>query len=102
MKLASLKAAGRDGRLVVVARDLSRAVDAASVAPTLQAALERWTEMEPGLRSLAGRLERGEAEGAFPFDEAACASPLPRAYQWVDGSAYVTHVELVRKARKAE
>lgn len=102
MKLASLKAAGRDGRLVVVARDLSRAVDAAPVAPTLQAALERWTEAEPGLRRLAERLERGEAEGAFPFDEAACASPLPRAYQWVDGSAYVTHVELVRKARKAE
>jgi fumarylacetoacetate (FAA) hydrolase len=101
MRLASLKA-GRDGRLVVVSRDLSRAVAADRVAPTLQAALERWSEAEPELRRLAERLERGEAGDAFPFDEAACASPLPRAHQWVDGSAYVTHVELVRKARGAE
>jgi fumarylacetoacetate (FAA) hydrolase len=101
MKLASLKAR-RDGRLVVVARDLRRAVAADGIAPTLQHALERWPEVEPALRALAGRLEASEAEGAFPFDEAACASPLPRAYQWVDGSAYVTHVELVRKARGAE
>ena len=101
MKLASLKS-GRDGRLVVVSRDLRRAVVAAPIAPTLQSALERWEEAEPQLHAVAERLEQGEAEGAFVFDEAACASPLPRAYQWVDGSAYVTHVELVRKARKAE
>ncbi|MEK0084849.1 fumarylacetoacetate hydrolase family protein [Benzoatithermus flavus] len=100
MKLASLKA-GRDGRLVVVSRDLARAVAADGIAPTLQSALERWAEVEPALRDLAGRLEAGAAEGAFPFDEAACAAPLPRAYQWLDGSAYVTHVELVRKARGA-
>lgn len=101
MKLASLKD-GRDGRLVVVAGDLRRAVAADGIAPTLQAALERWAVVEPELRALAGRLERGEAMGAFAFDPAACASPLPRAYQWLDGSAYVTHVELVRKARGAE
>ncbi|HET6521678.1 MAG TPA: fumarylacetoacetate hydrolase family protein [Geminicoccaceae bacterium] len=101
MKLASLKD-GRDGRLIVVSRDLGRAVAADRIAPTLQSALERWAEVEPGLRALAERLERGGAEGAFAFDEAACASPLPRAYQWLDGSAYVTHVELVRRARGAE
>lgn len=101
MKLASLKA-GRDGRLVVVSSDLTRAVAADGIAPTLQAALERWAEVEPGLQALARRLEQGRAEGSFAFDEAACASPLPRAYQWLDGSAYVTHVELVRKARGAE
>lgn len=101
MKLASLKA-GRDGRLVVVSKDLTRAVAADGIAPTLQAALDRWAEAEPRLRALAERLEAGTAESAFPFDEAACASPLPRAYQWLDGSAYVTHVELVRKARGAE
>ena len=101
MKLASLKN-GRDGRLIVVSRDLGRAVAADRIAPTLQSALERWAEAEPELRALAERLERGGAEGAFAFDEAACASPLPRAYQWLDGSAYVTHVELVRRARGAE
>lgn len=101
MKLASLKA-GRDGRLIVVARDLSRAAPAEGIAPTLQAALDRWAEVEPALRELAERLEAGAVPGAFPFDEAACAAPLPRAYQWLDGSAYVTHVELVRRARGAE
>jgi len=100
MKLASLKA-GRDGALVVVSRDLSRCTPADGIAPTLQAALERWAEAEPRLRALAADLEAGRVAGR-PFDEAACASPLPRAYQWLDGSAYVTHVELVRKARGAE
>jgi fumarylacetoacetate (FAA) hydrolase len=100
MKLASLKAA-RDGRLVVVARDLSRCAPAESIAPTLQAALERWAETGPELRELAEDLEAGRVAGQ-PFDQADCASPLPRAYQWLDGSAYVTHVELVRKARGAE
>ena len=100
MKLASLKA-GRDGRLVVVSRDLSRCALAESVAPTLQAALDGWAEAEPGLHRLAEDLERGRVEGQR-FDQSACASPLPRAYQWLDGSAYVTHVELVRKARGAE
>ena len=99
MKLASLKH-GRDGRLVVVSKDLSRFVDACHVAPTLQAALDAWEACGPGLAALAESLERpGTGE---PFDPAQCASPLPRAYQWADGSAYVNHVELVRKARGAE
>ncbi|MCS4502755.1 fumarylacetoacetate hydrolase family protein [Arhodomonas aquaeolei] len=101
MKLASLKR-GRDGALVVVSRDLSRAVEAAEVAPTLQAALDDWTAAAPALQALYERLNAGSAEGAFDLDMAALASPLPRAYQWADGSAYVNHVELVRKARGAE
>jgi fumarylacetoacetate (FAA) hydrolase len=100
MKLASLKA-GRDGRLVVVSRDLARCAPAEAIAPTLQTALESWAESEPQLRALAADLDAGTLAGQ-PFDQAACASPLPRAYQWLDGSAYVTHVELVRKARGAE
>ena len=99
MKLASLKH-GRDGRLVVVSRDLTRCADAGDIAPTLQAALDDWSESSPALDALALRLEDG-GEGK-PFDPAACASPLPRAYQWADGSAYVNHVELVRKARGAQ
>ena len=99
MKLASLKAGGRDGRLVVVGRDLRRALAVPEVAPTLQAALDDWARAEPGLRAAAERVEAGEGE---PFDEAACAAPLPRAYQFADGSAYLNHVELVRRARGAE
>jgi fumarylacetoacetate (FAA) hydrolase len=100
MKLASLKS-GRDGRLLVVSSDLTSCVDASSVAPTLQAALDDWGRAEPGLRALARALEGGKA-AARPFDDAECAAPLPRAYQWADGSAYVNHVALVRKARGAE
>ncbi len=99
MKLASLRD-GRDGRLVVVSRDLRRCQDASGVAATLQAALDDWSKLKPRLEELAAALEAG-ATGE-PFDETACASPLPRAYQWADGSAYVNHVELVRKARGAE
>ncbi len=99
MKLASLKRGGRDGTLVVVSKDLSRAIEAAGIAPTLQAALDDWAAIEPQLRALAEKLEAG---GGAAFDPAACAAPLPRAYQWADGSAYVNHVELVRKARGAE
>ena len=98
MKLATLKD-GRDGRLVVVSRDLARCASAANVAPTLQAALDSWTTARPELESIAAELESGGGDG---FDETTCASPLPRAYQWADGSAYVNHVELVRKARGAE
>lgn len=97
MKLASLKE-GRDGRLVVVSRDLARYADAAA---TLQIALEKWDEAEPELREIAGALEAGKIEG-HPFSPTECAAPLPRSYGWVDGSAYVNHVELVRKARNAE
>src|SRR5690606_24724690 len=100
MKLASLKA-GRDGRLVIVKADLTRYVDASAIAPTLQAALDDWPAVLPRLRALSESLESG-AKAGEPFDEAKCASPLPRAYQWADGSAYVNHVELVRKARGAE
>ena len=99
MKLATLKS-GRDGQLVVVSRDLSRYASAASVAPTLQAALDDWAKNRPQLEALAAELEADNSGEAF--DQSACASPLPRAYQWVDGSAYVNHVELVRKARGAE
>ncbi len=100
MKLASLKE-GRDGRLVVVSRDLSRCTAASTVAPTLQAALDDWAAAAPRLSELAGALESGLIPHA-PFDPAKCAAPLPRAYQWLDGSAYVNHVALVRKARGAE
>ncbi|MBI1868137.1 MAG: fumarylacetoacetate hydrolase family protein [Methylocystis sp.] len=100
MKLASLRS-GRDGRLVVVSRDLTRAVDAGAVAPTLQAALDDWAHLAPQLAALAEQAEAGGA-AIFRFRERDCASPLPRAYQWADGSAYVNHVMLVRKARGAD
>ncbi|MFT5484066.1 MAG: fumarylacetoacetate (FAA) hydrolase [Halieaceae bacterium] len=101
MKLASLKS-GRDGALVVVSRDLTRAVSAASIAPTMQSALDNWAETEPQLLALFEQLQAGSVAGEFVFDPAKVAAPLPRSYHWADGSAYVTHVELVRKARGAE
>jgi fumarylacetoacetate (FAA) hydrolase len=102
MKLATLNNGKRDGALVVVSRDLSCAVRVPSIAPTLQSALDEWAETEPKLASIYQTLNDGTCADAFPFDESACLSPLPRAYQWADGSAYVNHVELVRKARGAE
>ncbi|MBV9523007.1 MAG: fumarylacetoacetate hydrolase family protein [Alphaproteobacteria bacterium] len=102
MKLATLKAGGRDGTLVVVSRDLAHAVAVPAIAPTLQAALDDWRRRAAPLREAYEKLNAGAAEGAFPFDPTAAASPLPRAYQWADGSAYLHHAELVRKARKAE
>jgi fumarylacetoacetate (FAA) hydrolase len=99
MKLASLKG-GRDGRLAVVSRDLSRAMEVPHIAATLQAALDNWDTAAPKLQVAYDALNAG-GDG-ISFDAACCASPLPRAYQWADGSAYVTHVELVRKARGAE
>jgi fumarylacetoacetate (FAA) hydrolase len=101
MKLASLKS-GRDGQLIVVSRDLSRAVGAYDIAPTLQTALENWDSVAPDLEQRYARLQAGAVEGEFPFDSKMVAAPLPRSYHWADGSAYVTHVELVRKARGAE
>ena len=100
MKLASLKH-GRDGRLVVVSDDLAWFTDAFLIAPSLQAALDNWERCEPDLRGLSESLEHG-AVPRGRFHEHAAAAPLPRAYQWVDGSAYVNHVELVRRARGAE
>ena len=100
MKLASLKS-GRDGRLVVVSRDLTKFSDATHIAATLQQALDNWDAASPRLASLAREIELG-AVPTERFHEHDCASPLPRAYQWADGSAYINHVELVRKARGAE
>jgi len=100
MKLASLKW-GRDGRLVVVSNDLAWCVEATNVAPTLQAALDDWERCEPLLRGLAEGLETGSIP-RVRFHEKDAESPLPRAYQWADGSAYVNHVALVRKARAAD
>ena len=102
MKLASLKEGGRDGTLVVVSSDLKRAVRAPGIAATLQAALDNWATIAPQLEEIAASLAAGTVPGEFEFDAAAVAAPLPRAYHWVDGSAYVNHVELVRKARGAE
>ena len=102
MKLASLKNGLRDGQLVVVDRALERCVSVTDVVPSLQRALEEWDRFAPTLAEIAGALEAGECAEAEAFEAAACASPLPRAYQFVDGSAYVNHVELVRKARGAE
>jgi fumarylacetoacetate (FAA) hydrolase len=100
MKLASLKD-GRDGRLVVVSNDLAWCAPADAIAPTLQAALDDWERCEPQLRALAETLEHGGVP-KLRFHEHEAASPLPRAYQWADGSAYVSHVALVRQARGAE
>ena len=103
MKLASLKSnASRDGRLCVVNQTLTLAVDATSIASTLQEALDHWHTVFDGLTTLSAELNAGKLDSqAFAFNPEACTSPLPRAYQWADGSAYVNHVELVRKARGA-
>lgn len=102
MKLGSLKEGGRDGTLVVVSRDLSRAVRATGIAATLQQALEDWAATAPRLNALSEDLNAGTAAGAFALDVHALAAPLPRAYEFVDGSAYLPHVERVRRARGAE
>ncbi len=101
MKLATLKNGTRDGRLVIVSRDLTRYTDAAFLAPTLQAALDDWRRLSPHLAALAESLDHGSVPSQR-FHEHDAHSPLPRAYQWADGSAYINHVELVRKARGAE
>lgn len=98
MKLATLKDGSRDGVLVVVTRDLARAVIPHGVAGTMQEALDDWGRAAPGLRSISERLEAGEAEGVFVFDPAAAAAPLPRAYQWCDGSAFLNHGRLMERA----
>ena len=102
MKLGSLKQGGRDGTLIVVSRDLAHAVKAGDIASTLQAALDDWSNAAPRLNALSEQLNDGKAAGAFALQMGALASPLPRAYEFVDGSAYLPHVERVRRARGAE
>ena len=98
LKLATLDNGSRDGQLVIVSRDHTRAVAAAGIAATMQDALERWTQIERPLRALAQRLEQGDAAGAGDFDARLALAPLPRAWQWLDGSAYDSHGELMRLA----
>ena len=102
MKFATYKDGSRDGQLVVVSRDLATAHYATGIASKLQQVLDDWNFMSPQLQDLYETLNSGKARHAFPFEPAQCMAPLPRAYQWVDGSAYINHVELVRKARHAE
>ena len=102
MKLGSLKEGGRDGTLIVVSRDLGRAVRATGIAATLQQALDDWSNAAPRLNALYESLDAGDADGVFDLDVARLAAPLPRAYEFVDGSAYLPHVERVRRARGAE
>ncbi|MCA1799415.1 MAG: fumarylacetoacetate hydrolase family protein [Xanthomonadaceae bacterium] len=102
MKLGTLKAGGRDGTLVVASRDLSHAVVVPEIAPTLQVVLDNWDALAPRLEQVSERLNAGKVSDAFPLDPDDFAAPLPRAYQWLDGSAYLPHVERVRKARGAE
>jgi fumarylacetoacetate (FAA) hydrolase len=102
MKLASLKAGGRDGSLIIVDRSLQRYVSAAEVAPTLQVALDDWANTENSLRAISDQLNAGQRDDAAELDYSALASPLPRAYEFVDGSAYLPHVARVRQARGAE
>ncbi|HEY0887894.1 MAG TPA: fumarylacetoacetate hydrolase family protein [Ramlibacter sp.] len=102
MKLATYKDGSRDGQLVVVSRDLATAHYATGIADRLQQVLDDWGFLSPQLQDLSDTLNGGKARHAFPFEPARCMAPLPRAYQWADGSAYINHVELVRAARKAQ
>ncbi len=102
MKLATLKDGTRDGQLAIVARDLKTAQLADGIAPTLQAALDDWSFIAPQLEEIYMQLNTGRAHRSFDFDQSKCMAPLPRSFQWADGSAYLHHVELVRKARNAE
>ena len=101
MKLATLKDGSRDGTLALVSRDLARAIAVPEIAPTLQAALDEWGVVAPHLEKLYAELNEGKTTGAVAFDPRQAHSPLPRAYQWADASAYVNHVELVRRSRGA-
>jgi fumarylacetoacetate (FAA) hydrolase len=102
VKLATYKDGSRDGQLVVVSRDLASAHYATGIADRLQQVLDDWGFISPQLQDLSDALNSGKARHAFPFEPARCMAPLPRAYQWADGSAYINHVELVRAARKSE
>jgi fumarylacetoacetate (FAA) hydrolase len=100
MKLATLRDGSRDGQLLVVSRDLSRACHASAIAPTMQAAIESWSRVEPDLRALYEKLNQGEVRDAFAFDPNAVAAPFPRAYQFIDASAFLNHGEIMEKAYK--
>ncbi|MDO9217266.1 MAG: fumarylacetoacetate hydrolase, partial [Lacisediminimonas sp.] len=102
MKLATLKDGTRDGQLAIVSRDLKQMVVADGIATTLQHALDDWNFINAQLQQLSEDLNAGRALRAADFDPARCMAPLPRAFQWADGSSYVNHVELVRRARNAE
>ena len=102
MKLATYENGRRDGQLMLVSRDLSKAVAVPAIAQTMQQLMDSWDLLQPQLQELSDALNAGQIDNAVDFDESQCLSPLPRAYQWADGSAYVNHVELVRKARGAE
>ena len=102
MKLATLKNGSRDGQLVVVSRDMARAMDASTVAPTLQHAIENWATAEPRLQDLGRQLEEGDSRQTLAFDPAQAMAPLPRAYQWCDGSAFLSHGALMQKAFNLE
>ena len=102
MKLATYKDGSRDGQLLVVSRDLNSAHYATGIAERLQQVLDDWNFLSPQLQDLSDALNQGKTRHAFPFDARRCMAPLPRAYQWVDGSAYLNHVELMRRARNAE
>jgi fumarylacetoacetate (FAA) hydrolase len=102
LKLATLKNGTRDGRLIIVDRRFHRATTVPDIAPTLQAALDHWEELTPSLQAVYDLLNRDGAKNSFALDFASLAAPLPRAYQWLDGSAYLPHVELARRARKVE
>src|SRR3984885_6996637 len=102
MKLATLKDGTRDGQLIVVSRDLHTAAVADAIAPTMQRVLDDWAFYAPQLQDLYDGLNQGRARNTFPFDAKECMAPLPRAFQWADGSSYVNHVELVRRARGVE
>lgn len=102
MKLATLNNGSRDGSLVVVSKDLTKFIAVPDVASSLQLALDDWKNLAPKLQIISDQLNAGKTDAHQPFNEADCLSPLPRAFQWADGSAYINHVELVRKARGAE
>lgn len=102
MKLASIDNNTRDGQLVVVNKELTKAVKVPEIAETMQCAIDNWAEMESKLQSVYENLNADKLPAAFDFSTVSVSAPIPRAYHWADGSAYVTHVELVRKARNAE
>ena len=102
MKLATRRNGTRDGELIVVSRDNTRGVSAADIAPTMQDALDDWATISPKLIERFDALQTGPVAGEFPVDTSQLESPLPRSYAWIDGSAYINHIVLVRKARGAE